>query len=131
MANIIGVLGEATAVAVGATTAYTVPAGKAAKVQIMYRAVAAANSTIAVAVNGLTIFTTGALVAGEVSFSGREKAHIADAAADINGGSDDTTVAPYKREFMLSAGDTISYTVGTLALSSMNFQVIGAEIDIV
>jgi hypothetical protein len=131
MANLIGVLGEASGVTVATHTAYTVPSGKAAKVQIMYRGEAGSSSTLQVLVNGLVVFTTGALTSGYISHSTRDTAHVSQAVSDIDGSTAAKTVAPYVREFLLSAGDLVQYVIGTTAFASMNFQVVGAEIDVV
>ena len=40
------------------------------------------------------------------------------------------TVAPAPFEYFLSAGDTVTYTVGTLTMQSLNVQFVGTEIDV-
>ena len=72
MTDQIGVLGEATTTTVATTTVYTVPSGKAAKVQIQVKVEAhAANSTgdFLVQVNGVTIFSHLNLPATEIMWS--------------------------------------------------------------
>ncbi len=128
MTDSIGVLGAAATVDVGTTTAYTVPAGHAARVRFMYRGVAGANSTLSVKINGMVVFLTGALTSGNVSYSSVSRAHTSDAAASIAGSADGTTIAPFVREYMLSAEDTIQYVIGTAAFSAMDFQVIGSQV---
>ncbi len=128
MSDAIGVLNASAAVAVGTNIVYTVPAGHAAKVQFMYRGVAGANSTLAVKINGMTIFTTAALTAATVSYSTSTVAHKNDAAASIVGSAVGTTIAPFAQTYMLSADDTVSFVVGTLDFSSMDFQVIGTQV---
>lgn len=128
MSDAIGVLDASTAVAVGTTTVYTVPAGHAAKVQIMYRGVAGTNSTLAVKMNGMTIFTTAALTNGTVSYSTNTVAHKNDAAASIVGSAVGTTIAPFNQTYQLSAGDTVGMIIGTADFTSMDFQVIGTQV---
>jgi len=127
MADKIGVLGAASVVTVGTTTAYTVPSGKAAKCRIMYSGVAGSNSTLAAVINGITVFTTGALTSGQVSCSTKTEAHVANPTLDGNG--TDSVVAPAPYDFYLSEGDTVQYAIGAANFSSMNFQVVGVEVD--
>lgn len=128
MADRIGVLDAASGVTVATHTAYTVPAGCSAKVRFMYRGVAGSNSTLSVLINGMAVFLTAALTSGNVSYSSVSKAHTSDAAASIVGSADGTTIAPFQRDYFLSAGDTVQYTIGTAAFSSMDFQVVGTEV---
>lgn len=128
MADRIGVLDAASTVTATTTTAYTVPAGCAARVRILFRGVAGSNSTLAILINGMTIMLTAALTSGTVSYSTYSVLHKNDAAASIVGSADGTTVAPFQREYFLSANDTIQYTIGTAAFSSMDFQVVGVEV---
>lgn len=130
MADNIGVLGEATAVAIATTTAYTVPSGKAARISIMYRAQAGAGgaSTLYVTVNGCVIWAKSTTTASHYIYSTPSASMITGAAAPT-GVSNATTVAPGPEEYYLSAGDIVSYTVGAEALIAMNFQVVGAEVD--
>jgi len=130
MSDRIGVLDEKSVATVGVTTVYTCPSGKAAKVKCMYRGAAGSSSTLKVTVNGIDIFLTGALTSGNISYSSTSLMHQAGAASTIDGSADGKVVAPGPKEFYLSAGDTISYEIGTAAFSSMNFQVVGSEIDV-
>lgn len=131
MADLIGVLGENTSVAVASHTAYTCQAGKAAKVKMFYRGQAGSGgtSTLSVAVNGLTIFTKGATIASHYIFSSRsnvmETGSVAPTGVDA-----DTTVGPAPEEYYLSAGDLVTYTIGGEVFAAMSFQVVGAEVDI-
>lgn len=131
MSDLIGVLGQSTNGVVGTTTPYTCPSGKAAKVKLMYRAVAGANSTLAVAVNGMTIFQSAALTVSHVVYTtSLLMFNDAATAATITGASDALTVSPGPKEYYLSEGDTVTYVVGTTDFSSMNFQVVGTEVDV-
>lgn len=130
MSDKIGVLGEATTATVGVTTAYQCPSGKAAKVKLMYHGVAGVNSTLEVRVNGQMVFKTAALTSGQSSFSTNTASHVAGATTSIVGAAAATTVAPSPYEYYLAAGDTIVYEIATAAFSSMNFQVVGTEVDV-
>lgn len=132
MADIIGVLGESTTAAVGTTTAYTVPSGKAAKVRIMWSALShASNSTgdLTINVNGMAVASIVNITAARFVGSTRNGIIGSEQAAAYDGSTMDLTHAPAPFDFYLSAGDTVTYTVGTDALQSMNFQVVGAELD--
>src|SRR5262245_40883036 len=113
MTDKVGKLGASSVATQGSNTVYQCPAGKAAKCQLFYRGVAGANSTLQIFVNGILILATGALTGGNVSFTTSLLEHNTGAAASINGSSDATTVAPGPKIYWLSAGDTISYTIGT------------------
>jgi hypothetical protein len=130
MADKIGRLGQAIIATQGTTTAYQCPVGKGAKVQLMFRGPAGAASTFNVVVAGMTIFVSGALTAGNISFSTSVQEHNSAAPATINGSSDGTTVAPGPKIYWLAAGDTVSYTIGTADFAAMTFQVVGVEVDV-
>ena|SRR5215469_6346037 len=130
MTDKVGKLGQAIIATQGTTTAYQCPAGKGAKCQVYFRGAAGTNSTLQITVSGIAILLTAALTAGNISYSTVAATHNTGAASAINGSSDSTTVAPGPRTFWLSAGDTISYTIGTADFSSMNFQVVGVEVDV-
>lgn len=128
MADAIGVLDAKTAVAVGTTTAYTVPAGHAAKIRLFFRGVAGSNSTLAVKINGLQLFVTPAITAALICYSTYSIIVTTAGAVTVAGSADLTTVAPFQREYMLSAGDTVEYVIGTADFTSMDFQVIGTQV---
>lgn len=127
--DIIGVLGQAQTAVVGTVTAYTCPSGKSARVKLMYRGVAGTNSTLKVAVNGIEVFQTAALTSGNVSHSTTALMHNTQVAGAIDGSADSKVVAPGPKEYFLSEGDTITYTIATNDFSSFNFQVVGTEVD--
>lgn len=131
MSNKIGVLGSSTNTVLGTTTVYTCPAAKAAKFRLMFRAQAAANSTLDILVNGMTILSSGALTAANFIWSakgaGVSGAISATAPTGIGAAQ---TVAPADQIYYLSTGQTVQYTIGTLAMTAMNMQVVGAEIDV-
>jgi len=134
MTDKIGVLGEATTTTVATTTVYTVPSGKAAKCQIMTKITAhAANSTgdFLVTVNGAVTFSHLNLPATEIMWSNSVTAlHDPSTAVDPDGTTAALTLAPGPAVYYLSAGDTVTYTIGTDALVACNVQVVGTEIDV-
>jgi hypothetical protein len=131
MSDKIGVLGEATATTVATTTVYTCPAGKAAKVRLMFRAQGDATTAIAILVNGLEVARVAAMTANfyvcSIKGAGLRIAEQAAAPTGIGAG---LTVAPADQIYYLSAGDTVQYTIITAAALAMNFQVVGTEIDV-
>ena len=132
MADFIGVLGEASTLTVGTHTIYTVPSGKAAKFKIMWRAKMANTGTLTITVNGIELMAPGASSGAEHWFS--TTAALYDEAGTPTNAPDGTTaaltVAPAPSEYYASAGDIVSYTVGTVVLTSASFQVVGAELDV-
>lgn len=128
MTDKVGVLGQASTNTTGSTTVYTVPSGKTAIVKFMYRFVAGVNTTFAIVVNGITIFTTGALTSTQVSCSTAANMIVNNPTLDGNGASD-AEVAPGPQKYYLDEGDTIVYTIGTADTTGMNFQVVGIELD--
>lgn len=128
MTDVIGVLDAKTTATVGTTTAYTVPAGHSAKIRFMFRGVAGSNSTLAVKINGMQLFVTPAITAALICYSTYSIAVTTAGAVTVAGSADLTTIAPFQREYMLSAGDTVEYVIGTLDFTSMDFQVIGTQV---
>ena len=132
MADFIGVLGATTAVAVGTTTAYTVPTSKAAKVKLMFRGRSGSGglSTFGVTVNGVTVFGSATMAASQEfgSVTGRmlQGPHTTTWFA---GATMDQTIAPGPSEYYLSAGDLVQVVIAGGDLTSLNFQVVGAEVD--
>jgi len=133
MSDKIGVLGEATTVSIATTTVYTVPTGKAAKVQLMFLAKSGADSsgTLAINVNGIAVATSVALTTVEFFHSSNALLFNDPSATVTPGGlTAALTVAPAPMIYYLSAGDIVSYTVAVTALNAMNIQVVGTEIDV-
>lgn len=133
MSDKLGVLGEATATAVATATVYTCPANKAAKVRIMMRFQGDTNSQVAVLVNGMEVARNTAMTATHYNYTikgGGFFAYAAGNAAAPTGLANALTVAPADPIYYLSPGDTIQYTVITAALTAMNAQVVGIEVDI-
>ena len=131
MTDKIGVLGESTVAAQGTNTAYTVPSGKGARVKLMYRGVPAVSSTFYITVNEIALFTAITATAAGVMVSTNEamiRSYVA--ATSLLGISASDTVAPGPREYFLAAADTVKYVIGVADFSSMNFQVVGSEVDV-
>lgn len=126
-----GVLGSATATAVATATAYTCPANKAAKVQIMARFQGILNSQVAILVNGVEVARNAAMALNDYNWTAKGAGmYQANGAAAPDGTTAAKTVAPSDPVYWLSAGQTIQYTVVTGALLAMNLQVVGIEIDL-
>lgn len=132
MTDKIGVLGEATTATVATTTVYTVPSGKAAKVKLMYifQADAGGTTTFSIAVNGITVASKGATTASHYMWSSSVALLPTSSAALPTGLSTTNTCAPGPETYYLSAGDTVTYTIGTATALTMNMQVVGTEIDV-
>lgn len=133
MADVIGVLGAASATTVATTTVYTCPAGKAAKVRLMCVFQGSANTQVAILVNGMEVARNGAMTVNQYNHTikgGGIYAYATSAAALPNGVANALTVAPADPIFYLSEGDTIQYTIITAVALAMNFQVVGIEIDL-
>jgi hypothetical protein len=133
MADIIGVLGESTVATIATTTVYTCPSGKAAKVKLMWLGLAGGDSLgdLTITVNGIAVATFLNMTTVEY-FHSTSTLLIQDASltSKPTGVTALLTVSPAPFEYYLSAGDIISYTIATTAMGSMNFQVVGTEIDV-
>lgn len=130
--DIIGVLGEASTLTVGTTTAYTCPVGKAAKVKIFAIYQAGNNSDLGILVNGAEVARTGAMTTNHYGFTNGGAGIIRAAATTKPAGTSAAeTAQPSAPIYYLSVGDTIQYTVTTQALLAMSFQVVGVEVDVV
>ena len=134
MTDIIGVLGEASVATAAVTTVYTCPSGKAAKVKIMWKGEAhAATSTgdLTITVNGIVVAEKLNLPATEIMWSNNVTLmHDPSTSVEPDGTTPTLTCAPAPQEFYLSAGDTVTYTIGTLTMVSMQMQVVGVEVDV-
>ena len=134
MADKIGVLGEASTATVGTTTVYTVPASKAAKVKIMWKGTAHASTST----GDLTITVNGIVVAERLNFPNGELfwsnstllIHDPSVSVAPDGSTALLTCAPAPFEYYLNAGDTITYTIGTLDMVLMQMQIVGTEVDV-
>lgn len=135
MSDKIGVLGESTATAVASdVAAYTVPAGKAAKCQIMLILEGhGSNST-----GDYLVKVNNAIVASRLNIPATEKMwsntttliHDPSTSVDPDGSTAVLTQAPAPFVYYLSAADRITFTIGTDALVTHVIQVVGTEIDV-
>lgn len=130
MTDRVGVLAEATTTSVGTTTVGTVPTGKAwvFKPMFIMQANSGGATVLGITINGAKVMENS-VTATQYAWSSsaaleKESATYptGDAAAD--------TVAPGPTQYYASAGDVISYTIGSNAAQSMNFQLVGTEIDV-
>lgn len=131
MADNMGVLGEATATAVGTTTVYTVPAGKAAKIRVQGIWRSGANSDLGILINGQEVARSGAMTDTYYTWTpGGAGLLTTPTSAKPDGLTAAKTVQPAAPIFYLSAGDTLQYTVTTTALAAANCQAVGVEVDL-
>lgn len=133
MSDKIGVLGEITTATLGTATAYTCPAAKAAKVRLMFigQGNGGGGTTIDILVNGMTVAKVAAMTASYYVFTVKGAGiRAAEQAAYPTGIGTTVSVCPSDPIFYLNAGDTVQYTVGGAAMISMNFQVVGVEVDV-
>lgn len=129
MADIIGVLGEQDDETVGTHTVYTVPAGKSARVQVMFRGQATASTPdLSLRINGMDIFKQTGITGSNYVWS-TDSTLFNSNAAEPDGSAAAQVVAKYAQDFYLSAGDTVQYIVGSNAFNNIEFFVVGAEID--
>ena len=130
MTDLFGVLDSKTTASQGVTTAYECPAGHGARVKIMYRGVSGTGSTLAVSMNGITLFQSGSLTAGHIQYSSNSLIYNnATAAGAISGASDAALVAPFTREYMLGPGDQLKYTISGADYTSFQMDVIGVQLE--
>jgi|SRR5215475_13812195 len=132
MADNFGVLGSASVTTVATTTVYTCPAGKAAKFKIQAMMQFGSNSDVGIIVNGVEIARTGAMTAANYQWTARTVGLFAGAAAAAkpDGLTAVKTVAPSDGIYYLSAGQTVQYVVVTTAMTSINVQVVGTEVQL-
>jgi len=133
MADKIGVLGEATTATAATTTVYTVPSAKAAKVKIMWSGrsdASNADGDLTITVNAIAVAIILNMTADRYLHSNSTLMVNPETAAAPTGATALLTVAPAPFEYYLSAGDTVTYTVGTRTMQALNVQVVGTEIDV-
>jgi len=133
MSDKIGVLGEATTASAATTTVYTCPSAKAAKVKIMWSGLSHASTgtgDLTLTVNGINVATVLNMTAARYVHSNSTLLVNPETAAAPTGATALLTVAPAPFEYYLTAGDTVQYTIATLAMQSINVQVVGTEIDV-
>lgn len=130
MADAVGVLAESTNTSVATHTIGTVPTGKAWVFKFFYviQAGGGGATVLTLTVNGINVLVNS-IAASQYAWSStaaleKESATYppGDAAAD--------TVAPSPANYYASAGDTITYTLGTTAATSANIQLVGTSVDV-
>ena len=133
MADIIGVLGEASATTSTTTTVYTVPSGKAAKFKIMWKCTASGSSDgdIEIKVNGITVGKKINIPANELQWSNSTTLiHDPSVTVEPDGSTAALTCSPAPQEFYLSAADTLQYVITGTAFATMQMQAVGSEVDV-
>jgi len=133
MSDQIGVLGSATTATAATTTVYTCPAAKAARGKIMWSGLShgsTATGDLTLTVNGINVATVLNMTAARYLHSNSTLLVNPETAAAPTGATALLTVAPAPFEYFLSAGDTVTYTVATLTMQSLNVQFVGTEIDV-
>lgn len=135
MSDNMGVLATLTTTTLGTTTAYTCPAGKAAKVrlQILIQSGAAGTTDFGILVNGCEVARTGVIAANNYLWTPASPGVLLNAASAAKPSGlafAATTMRPADSIFYLSAGQTIQYSLFTQSPASINFQVVGIEIDL-
>jgi len=81
-------------------------------------------------VNGNAVATVLNITAARYVHSNSTLMVAAATAAAPTGATALLTCAPAPFEYYLSAADTVTYTIATDAFQSMDFQVVGTEIDV-
>lgn len=132
MADNLKKLGEKAIVTVGVTQVYVVPSGKSAKGKFTFRGISGASSLLILYRNGIELARlVGA--AGDIIYSSTgqmiNKVLAATGAAGLDGSSNTKMVGHGPNEYILSAGDTISYEIQTAAYTSMYMSFDGIELD--
>lgn len=117
--------------ALGTYTVYTVPADRHARVKLIFRSKTDGSnaSDLILTVAGVGVFSRTITAGNNVLHSTPNVISSEHASSDVDGSTEDKTVAPYERWFYLTAGDTVQYTIGSNALDSNFVGVMGAEID--
>lgn len=138
------ILASSTTNTTGTTTAYTVPADKAARIRFMFQmegsgyvkqiaihvGAPSAQTIIARDVGGEAELWTGALIDTNVFKPSGVGIQDTTVTWDPNTTtSDKDLVAPLAIDWFLSTGDTVKYTITTANLGTMLFQVLGVEDD--
>jgi hypothetical protein len=88
-----------------------------------------ATSDLYITVNGIKIFDTQNIAASNYAFSSSSALLLIQAGLPT-GLSAAQVVGPYPLDFYLSAGDTVTYTVGGTTLLAGNVQFVGTEVDV-
>ena len=130
MADKIGVLGENDDATTGTHTVYTVPAGKAARVQVMFRGQAGGSAPdLTIRVNGMDIMAQSGISTSNYVWSTSDTLFNSNA-SEPDGSGTGQVVAKYGQDFYLSAGDTLQYEIGSNDFSTFEMFAVGAEVDV-
>lgn len=128
--DIIGILGERTDTGVGTYTVYTVPTGKAARVKIRWRGDApAAAVSLSLRINNIDVAVV-TYAASNKAWSTKDFISSVPGAGAPDGQTVAKTVSFCDHEYWLSTGDTVQYVIATNALTTMQMEVGGAEVDV-
>lgn len=134
MSDSIGILGRAAATTVGTTTAFTCPAGFAAKGRLMFQGLNAGvgNATLEIIVGGIPVFTSGNVATSNYIYSFQLAGAISSGTqtAAPDGTTAAKTCAPALPIFFLNPGDTVQYIIGGNAFANMQVQFVGVLIDL-
>lgn len=126
---------DASATAQGTTTVYTVPASKAARIRVQFFVNAPSTSVFTLTVNAQTIFSDTS-AGNEFALSGATLAAPATGVVlafqttnplAANPPTHISTAIP--AEYIIAAGDTVTYTIATADATSVRVQVWGVEDD--
>jgi hypothetical protein len=129
MTDIIGILGEQDDATVGTHTVYTVPAGKAARVQVMYRGqIGGSAGDLTLRINGVDVFKQSNITASNYVWSTSDTLYNTNASVPDGSGTGQV-VAKYGQDYYMSAGDTLQYIIGSNDFSSIDMFAVGVELD--
>jgi len=131
MSDAIGVLGQGTTSTSGTTTIYTVPASKAAKARLQLQFQGATDDTtdLTLTVNGVAVMTRTNVTGSQFIISNSTLLG-STITQTPDGTTAALTISPAPFEYYLSAGDTVTYTLGGSNAVLMNAQVVGVEIEV-
>jgi len=88
-----------------------------------------ASTDLTITVNGIDVMVHANITASNFLYSSPNALKEGPLAAAATGADGDTTCAPAPIEYFLSAGDTVTYTIGGSTAISMNCQFVGTEVD--
>lgn len=128
-----GILGTASAVTVGTTTVYTCPVGHFARVRIQGIWQGGANTTLQILVNGMQVANIAAMTSSHYTFTngGAGLLRASGANAPTGASAAETVQAgPANNTYLLSAGDTIQYVIGTANMLAAQCDVVGVEVEL-
>lgn len=130
MADNVKVLAESSAVATGATTVGTVPAGKTwvFKIMQLLQAGGGGATVVAIAVNGCTILSKSVSASNYMWTSTAAQQKTGASLPDGSALAD--CVAPGPGTYYGNAGDTIVMTLTTTNATANNIQLVGTEVDV-